>query len=204
MPRTPARSRIRPRGFRQEKPIFVIATEGEVTERIYFEKIKEKYRDKYTIYILPTNRGSNSAPKHVIQRLEDFIRRKVSTRRKKDEFWAVIDDDNRGEKQLTDAYDKCQTKRFNLAVSNPCFELWLNYHQDNPTSPKTCTECRKHLRKLLGNYDKNNYDVDKLVENINKALEKCRNLHKDKVEPFPKETGTHVYLLIEKIVENKK
>lgn len=197
-----SRSKTRRRNPRQEKPICVISTEGEITERIYFEKIKEIYRENYVIHILSSDGRGKSAPKHVIGRLENFIKKKVPTRRKKDEFWAVIDDDLRGEKQLTEAYEKCQSKNFNLAVSNPCFELWLNVHQKNPKYPKTCREYDKELTKLLQKqYKKKDYDAEKLISEINLAIKNAGDLHQNKLETFPKDTGTHIYLLIEKIVK---
>ena len=106
-----------------------------------------------------------------------------------------------GDIKLTEVYLECRKNSFNLAVSNPCFELWLNFHQDNPKSPKTCSECQKELVKLLGKYDKADYDVEKLLEKLDNAIEKACQLHQDKTEMFPKETGTHVYLLVEKLNE---
>lgn len=195
-------SRTRPRHPRQEKPIFVIATEGEVTEKIYFEKIRERFKEKYNIFIEPSNRKGKSAPKHVIQRLEEFIRKNVTTRRKNDEFWVVIDDDLRGKKQLDEVYNKCEQKKFKLALSNPCFEIWLNLHQKTPKCPKACRDYDKELTKLLQKpYKKNDYDAGKLIVEVLKAIENAENLHQDKSEPYPKDTGTHVYLLIEKIVK---
>lgn len=198
MPKSRTRHNYRQRKPKQEKPIFVIATEGEITENIYFDKFKETLKDKVVIYVLNTGRDGNSAPKQVVRRIENFIRKRVSTRRKNDEFWAVIDFDNWGEAQILEAYNECQENKYKLAVSNPCFELWLNLHQDNPKIPKTCSACQKELQKLLKIYSKNKYDVDKLLEKLDKALEKSAQLHLDKDEPFPKDTGTHVYLLVKK------
>lgn len=199
MPKSRTRRNFRQRKPKQEKPIFVIATEGEITEYIYFYEFKKKLKDKIIIHILPTGRDGNSAPKQVVKRIENFIRKRVSTRRKKDEFWAVIDFDNWGEAQILEAYNECQENKYKLAVSNPCFELWLNLHQDNPKIPKVCSACKSELRKLLKSYDKNKYDVDKLLEKLDKALEKSAQLHLDKDELFPKDTGTHVYLLVKKL-----
>ncbi len=204
MPKSRTRRNYRQRNPKQEKPIFVIATEGEITEYIYFYEFKKKFKDTITVHILPTGRDGNSAPKQVVKRIENFIGKRVSTRRKNDEFWAVIDFDNWGEEQILEAYNECQENRYKLAVSNPCFELWLNFHQDNPKTPKTCSYCQKELRKLLKSYDKNKYDVEKLLEKLDKAMEKSAQLHLDKDEPFPKDTGTHVYLLIKSLPDKSE
>lgn len=202
MPKSRIRRNSRQRNPRQENPIFVIATEGEITEYIYFYEFKKKLIDKITVHILPTGRDGNSAPKQVVKRIENFIRKRVSTRRKNDEFWAIVDFDNWGEAQILEAYKECKENKYELAVSNPCFELWLNFHQDKPKTPKTCSDCQKELRKLLKSYSKNDYDVYKLLEKLDKAVEKARQLHQNKDENFPKDTGTHVYLLVEKLKEN--
>ncbi|MGI8640433.1 MAG: RloB family protein [Pyrinomonadaceae bacterium] len=190
----------RQRKPKKAKPICVIATEGKETEKIYFDKIREIYRDKYTIHILPTDQRGKSAPKHIVQRIENFKRKKVSTNLKNDEYWAIVDFDSWGEEQLAEAHRVCESNKFELAVSNPCFELWLNFHQDKPKSPKTCAECKKQVEKLLGVYDKNDYDAEKLIEKVASAINKAEQLHQNKSEPFPKETGTHVYKLVQKLI----
>lgn len=190
----------RQRKLLKRKPICVIATEGKETEYIYFNRIRELHKEKiYTIHILPTDQRGRSAPKHIIQRIEDFKSKKVSTQMKTDEYWAVVDFDEWGETQLKKAFEECENNKFNLAVSNPCFELWLNFHRDTLKTPKTCPECERELKRFLGDYSKNNYDVDKLISKLDKAITKAKQLHKNKKEPFPKDTGTHVYLLVEKL-----
>ena len=187
---------------REPKRKFVIATEGEKTEKIYFDVWKQKVEKTLVIKILEAKDG-DSSPEKVLKRLENFLKGKSEYDSKNgDEFWIVIDHDLRKEDFLSEIYDECRKKQFNLALSNPCFELWLNFHQENPKSPKTCADCLKEVKKLLkGKYDKNDYDAAKLIENVSYAIQESRRLHEDKSESFPTNTGTHVYLLVEKLLD---
>ncbi len=184
----------------EPKRKFVIATEGEKTEKIYFDVWKQKVQRRLVIKVIEAKDG-DSSPKLVLKRLEKFLKgRSEYDAKNGDEFWIVIDRDEWTEQELLDVYEECLKKQYNLALSNPCFELWLNFHQKNPKSPKTCAACLKEVKRLLkGKYDKNDYDAAKLIEAVSHAVEKSRQLHEDKTEPYPKDTGTHVYLLVEKI-----
>lgn len=184
---------------REPKRTIVIATEGEKTEKIYFDVWKRKVERKLNIQILETKSGGES-PRGVLGRLKRFLEKKTYSTKYGDEFWIVIDRDTWEEDELSEVFRECKNCQYNFAVSNPCFELWLNFHQENPKCPKSCSECEKQLTKLFGRkYDKSDYDAESLIEKVDRAIEQAARLHLDKTEPFPKDTGTPVYLLVEKI-----
>jgi hypothetical protein len=192
----------RKHAVREVRKKYIIATEGEKTEKIYFEKFAEQnYRKNIFIQILPSKSDGDNSPEKVLERINKFARDKIFDK-ERDECWLVIDFDSWTVKKLSRIYQKCENNNYNLAVSNPCFELWLNLHQDNPKTPQKCSDCLKELKKLLGNYSKNNFDVDKLIENVEKAISKAEQLQKNETEALPTETGTHVYKLVVKLIEN--
>ena len=118
-------SRIKP--YRDAKSI-VIATEGELTERDYFEDLALDERVTHPsveIKVLPTTEGF-SAPFYVLQRL-DRIRREHGMF-EGDELWLVIDKDRWKDAQLSQVAQLASQKRYYVADSNPCFELWLLIH----------------------------------------------------------------------------
>lgn len=193
----------RKHAVREPKKKYIIATEGEKTEKIYLEKFREQNRRKNVfVQILETKKGGDSAPEKVLERVNKFARDKIFDE-ERDECWLVIDYDSWGEDKLSEIHQNCLESNYNLAVSNPCFELWLNLHQDNPKTPNKCSVCEQELKKLLGDYSKNSFDVDKLIGKLDKAIAKAKQLHKNKNEPFPKNTGTHVYKLAEKLNEGE-
>jgi len=190
--------------IREPKRKFVIAVEGEKTEKIYFDVWKQKVERDLVVKILEAKDG-NSSPSNILKRLEKFLKGKSEYDTKNgDEFWLVADRDEWDEREIFNVIDECLKKKYSFAMSNPCFELWLNFHQKNPKSPKKCVDCEKELNKLLhGKYNKNDYDALKLIEKVNFAIQKSKQTHKDKTEYFPKDTGTHVYLLVEKFIFEK-
>lgn len=186
--------------IRETKKTVVIATEGEKTEKIYFDVWKRKVQKNLNIRILET-KGGGKSPIGILRRLKKFLAKNTNyDTRYGDEFWIVIDRDTWEETELLEVFQECTDCKYNFAVSNPCFELWLNFHQENPNTPKTCAECEKRLTRLFGTkYNKSDYDAEKLIEKADHAIEKAALLHLDKDEPFPKDTGTHVYLLVKKL-----
>ncbi len=53
------------------------------------------------------------------------------------------------------------------------------------------------LSQLLGkSYDKSNYDLHRLLLEIDSAIAHARGLYTDPAEPWPHQVGTYVYQLI--------
>jgi len=118
---------IRRTGFRDAK-LIVIASEGQKTEKMYFNDLKDEYA-RSSLHVEVLERFvSASSPSHVLACLNKF---KTKYRlRRDDELWMVIDIDRWTEQNLSDVAGKCRDKGFLIAVSNPCFELWLLLHLD--------------------------------------------------------------------------
>lgn len=111
--------------------LFVIACEGEETEIEYFEGLGEKFQNNPRIRIEIVEREKNSksksAPEYVIQTL-DKRKKSITLQKTKVEFWAIIDFDSWGVEKLAQIATLSKQKNYNLAVSNPCFEIWYLLH----------------------------------------------------------------------------
>jgi hypothetical protein len=117
---------------RPPRKVYVIATEGEKTEKIYFELFRAPDHQKnITVTILPTHKG-DSSPRSVFNRLCQYARKE--NLKKNDELWLVIDVPEWPTEHLQEIAQKCQNSGYYLAASYPSFELWLLLHQ--PTKPK--------------------------------------------------------------------
>ena len=107
----------------------VIAMEGVKTEPAYFFAVKEKYKSS-SLQIIPLDRETTdgrSAPKHVIDHLDSYVAN--NSLLKSDECWIVIDKDRSPVLQIKLVAAHCSThKNYHLALSNPCFEIWLVLH----------------------------------------------------------------------------
>jgi len=113
--------------FRDAK-LIVVATEGENTEPKYFEALKAAYLNpRIHLEIIPS-KGGKSSPKHILQNLIEF--KNEYRIREDDELWIVIDRDFKSWtiKELSECLQLCKQKKIKVALSNPCFEIWLLLH----------------------------------------------------------------------------
>jgi len=180
----------------RDTSLIVIATEGACTEKQYFEMFRHH---RVQVKVLHTD-DCKSAPEYVIERLKEYKRDFELGR--DDELWLMVDVDSWGATKLADVAMQAVKAKFDLAVSNPCFELWLLLHHvdadsdDLPTQSKTA---ERLLRKVLGSYNKANLDTDQFVGRVKFAVEQARKLDVDQNQRWPRSTGTHVYRVIESI-----
>jgi hypothetical protein len=121
-----------------------------------------------------------------------------------DELWVVIDGPE-WSKKLKQIASECKRLAYFLAVSNPTFELWLLLHQDCLNAPPTLKECENLLTRLLGKaYGKSSYNVKELLPYVNRAISHAETLHEDKSELWPRSPGTHVYLLVKRLINSEE
>jgi hypothetical protein len=190
--------RLRTR-FRKNKRLYIVSTEGSETEPTYFGQFKPNREARFRLKIVG-NPNNKSAPKDVVQRLLEFERRERPG--PNTEYWAVIDRDAWEESAINDAYEIISSrKNYYLALSNPCFELWLYLHlRDN--RPFTGREdCQRALKGIWSEYEKSGYDTAYLAGGVSDAVRRAKSLAEEvpTEEPWPMRQGTHVYKLIEKL-----
>ncbi|MBF0263500.1 MAG: RloB domain-containing protein [Magnetococcales bacterium] len=98
------------------------------------------------------------------------------------------------------------TAGFNLAVSNPCFEVWLLCHfQPPPMQFSKCIEFENELKGGAGgSYNKSNLNIALFKGKVTKA---CQNAKAADIHPedrWPQTVGTHVYRVVESIARIEK
>ena len=109
-----------------------VLTEGEVTEPDYLRAVSV---DNPAIRIRFIARGMR--PAQLVERARRALRANSRERRTSgspefDEIWCVMDtDDHPG---LDAALQEAEATGIRLAVSNPCFELWLLLHFDRQSA----------------------------------------------------------------------
>ncbi len=209
----PSRSRIS--GIRSPK-LIIIASEGTNTERIYFEDMASpEYCRNLKVHIEVLKRKKTaSSPTHILLALDDFRRKYHLALNKDDELWLVIDRDKWTLKELKSVASACQQKCYLLAVSNPCFELWLLLHiksldeysileKNDIAKNKRVSPNKRFLEKeladLLGSYDKFNPDTSKFLPFVDVAVSRARALDTKPTHRWPNSLGTRVYRLVESI-----
>lgn len=204
--------RTRRSGCRDAK-LIIIAAEGQKTEKEYFEAVAEKYYNPRIHVKVLERKHSASDPKHVLEQLNHF-RSEYAIQREYDELWLVIDIDRWGAKKLSEVAELCSQKDYRLAVSNPCFELWLLLHlksldaYDQKTldefrvnkGNKNRTQLELELVKLLANYNKQNPDITPFLPYVEVAINRAKKLDTHPEERWPNDLGSRIYLIAEKII----
>jgi hypothetical protein len=132
-----------------------VICEGEVTEPSYFNALRTELRNPL-IEIEIEGRGEG--PKSLVERA--VLRKKESDRYARrerqaqvyDEIWCVFDVDEHA--KLADARQQARDNGIELAVSNPCFELWALLHFQSQTAYLERQAARSRLKTHLPGYDK--------------------------------------------------
>ena len=192
--------------------LIIIAAEGEKTEKIYFEGLKEHYKNPRVHVEVLEHLLAGSEPEKIILALDHF-RSEYNLRKGYDELWLVTDVDRWREK-LAFVAQQCLQKQYHLAVSNPAFEIWLLLHiRDLASYPaevlaeflenrKTGDRTRVSLEllNLLGSYNKANLDMIYFAPRAQAAILNGRAVDQNPELRWPNRPGSRVYLLAEKIV----
>ena len=209
--------RERPEAFRDAR-LIVIASEGKDTERIYFKALAKEYTNpRVHVHILErsVDEQNNSSPEHVLKQLNDY--KNLYDLEADDELWLVVDKDQWKDKMLSRVATECAFEvSMHMALSNPCFELWLLLHLEDaasltPEEQMLWMENRRksknadpylkvRLRQKMGSYPESSYDVLSWIVHVEDAIERARALDKKPADRWPQTLGTRVYLLAESIM----
>ncbi len=186
---------------RRSAKLFIIATEGKTTEKKYFENFGSH---KIKVEILATGDDNKSAPEYVLERLDIFKDRYDLG--EEDSLWLVLDVDRWVQQsKLSNVCREAKQKNYQMAISNPCFEVWLCLHFENlRPQDRTCKDFERRLREILGGYRKNNLDFSVYQPTIQDAIERSRNLDQSLGNYWPSSLGTHVYRLVEDLLQSLK
>jgi len=198
--------------------LIVIASEGKDTERIYFKALAKEYTNpRVHVHILERSEAeqNNSSPDHVLKQLNDY--KSQYELEADDELWLVVDKDRWTEAMLSRVATECsQEVAMHMALSNPCFELWLLLHIEDavsltPEEQMLWIENRRkskngdpylkvRMRLKMGSYHESSYDALALIAHVEDAIERARALDKNPNDRWPQTLGTRVYLLAESVM----
>lgn len=178
--------------------LFIIATEGKETEKQYFKNFGNH---KIKVEIL-NSEDNKSAPEYVLERLDLFQQR--YNLGEEDSLWLVLDVDRWVKpNQLIAVCPEARKKGYQMAISNPCFEIWLYLHfRDLDFQDRTCKDFEKKLKQILGGYNGSNLDFSKYKPYIQDALNRARTLDTNSKDYWPQKLGTHVYKLVEILLQS--
>ena len=156
------------------------------------------------VVVLPTSEDGRSSPPDVLNRL-DLYRERYDLG-PQDQLWLMIDVDGwHAQNKLADVCREAKQCGIRLAVSNPCFELWLWVHHAEAEAAfvdsegrekQKCKTIEDKLRQQLGSYSKSNLDVTPYMPRVEDAVRRAKALDVDADALWPAQPGTHVYKVI--------
>ncbi len=209
----------------RQKKVFVIATEGKITEIKYFQFLFENKLLKKDIrmILLPTEDGDNK-PSDVYKRLEKFVESTGINELNSvnDDFWIVIDRDKQSinNSLLNVVLSFCKTHDYGFGLSSPCFELWFLLHsmdisketkeyksalyENRRVSVNGGTFVEVELRKKQNSYNKCNPKPERFIKKTDRALENAQKLGLYSTDKIPSTIICYVYKLIEQIINKEK
>ena len=174
---------------RQAPANYLIVCEGKKTEPKYFNGLKRKINEKYgnKVDVLIPNIDVKDTGLNTTS-LVKYTQEKVNHANKVyGQVWVVFDKDDYNDEQFDSAIDNCN---YNVAWSNPNFELWLLAHFKKVnryiSKDDVLQELSKEFQKNgLGNYTKNDTNIfDKVTSEgkLHTAIKNCEymeELNKD-------------------------
>ena len=194
-------------GATRDASIIVVACEDTHAVMQYFARFRTK-RIQYKV--LPTE-DSRSSPRAVIDRLDRY--KSEYATEDNDELWVCIDVDHWSsgthQKVLSAVLQECRQKGYRVAVSNPCFEVWLLLHFAEFHEALAClsgtgqTRCQPFeiaLRRRAGGYSKSNTAALRLTSS--QVAEACARakVNDNATGDIPACPGSRVYLLLETLM----
>ena len=188
----------------KEAKLFVIFCEGLYKENLYFNYFNG-ISSQIKFKIIPPISGSNHSPTGLYNvACKTLIKSEKNpnpeiTIDKIDEIWFVIDTDSWG-KKINELRGFCLNhKNWEIAQSNPCFEVWLYYHFYNKKPEFDGIEISKKWKEYLGLIISGGFDLRKHPVHIEKAITnaKANFILKDMQ---PDIASTEVYKLAERIL----
>jgi hypothetical protein len=135
----------------------LIFCEGERTEPEYLHALKllPAVRDVAAVDLRVRNRKGRSDPCTLVAMAATARRRAIEEEAEIDEFWCVFDVEwPRNHPGLIKAVEEAGQNAIEIAISNPCFELWLILHFQDHGAWLTSRGATRLRQRLDGASDK--------------------------------------------------
>ena len=202
--------------FRRKNPvrepatIIIVVTEGEKTEPSYLRAFKEIHvpphvkSSVFNLKIISGDGFGGGVPMTVVNCAVEELQKLQGTLSREDSVWAMFDRDEHPE--FEEVKRKARNQGVQLAISNPCFEIWGIYHYKDWQGPIERDQCQKELKKLCPSYNRKSgktfIDRDMIKDKCCDAIERAeKSLNSREEEGDPEgNPSTTVHCLIRTIL----
>ncbi len=142
--------------FRESKPVILVVTEGKVTEPEYLKGFAKATRNSRVRIEIVDGAG---VPRTIVEaakeRKREAERRALRERDDNlsyDKVWCVFDKDDHP--HFENAKQMARDNDIELAISNPCIELWLWLHFAEQPGMQHRHDLRGMMKQHIPSYDK--------------------------------------------------
>lgn len=156
-------------------------SEGEVTEREYLEGFRGRCRNPLVEFDYV---GGAGAPMTLVEHARDLKRaadaqadREDDDYLRYDEVWCVFDVD--AHPRVADARNMAHANGLRLAMTNPCFELWLLLHLRDSPGGQDRHAVQRMLQALMTKVRLKHIDFEQLIAGYEDAFRRASRLEKD-------------------------
>lgn len=132
---------LRESARRGEARSILVVSEGAVTERQYLERLRQHLMASGLAVSTLATQGVGKDPERVVKKAIELAGKR-GPGEPFDEVWVLVDVDEHA--HLEAALGAANANQFHVAVSNPCFEIWLIWHYESHTAwIGTAAACKK-------------------------------------------------------------
>jgi hypothetical protein len=201
-------TRIEPE--RSAQKIYVFC-EGKDREYNYF-RFFEGMDSRLNLIVYELQDNEDNSPKGLYELAQKcLVRSKTNPHPKYDDYraedtvWIVVDTDKdkreSRKNQLITIRERCTTiQNWNIAQSNPCFEVWLYYHQESEKPNFPDIEVSAEWKKFVGDVIKGGFNPRRHPILIQKAIGNSEKNFQFDQEGQPDIATTEVFNLAKSIL----
>ncbi len=192
------------KAFKEPRKSILIVCEGEKTEPIYFNSLKEVLR---LIMVDVEIVGEGAAPITVVNRAiarreeRKQIVKKSLTKTEYEVIYCVIDVDTH--ETLDQTIDKARGNEICVILSNPCFEYWYILHFRKTSAPfNRSQDTKAALRREHPAYNESDTTIFNVVypktsDAIKHSKEVLKEQHNEAEDLSDCNLSTHVHKIVE-------
>ena len=190
--------------FVEPRPLVLVCCEGGVTEPSYFNGLKREGHNRLLdIEVRPAGPNPKTLVDYAVEKKQEAerkARREKDDNLKYDEVWCVFDVDLH--EHIPEAKQKAGANKVELAISNPCFELWLLLHFQDQRAHTERHHVQSACRGHMPGYDKE-VPFELVFPHYREAVERAAELeHWQETRGCAGENpSTGVHRLTERIME---
>ena len=194
---------------RTPKRTFMVFCEGEKTEPDYLTALKNEpdVYDVASVSIQVAEDPRGAVPYTLVSAAAEFNSRSSEEAGEVDEVWCLFDVECPGSHpNLQEAVDLANQNGIRLAISNPCFELWLALHFEDHRDCLTTDEAVELRSSHDGSSDKS-VDGPAYMPRRNKAYPRAKfleGMHRREDNAFPNDNpSSGMFRFLEAVQGNK-